>query len=97
MTQIHLEPKHLEIICQVLKPYHKNFYVFGSRSKGTHRPLSDLDLVCREPLSKLQVSEINEKFEESNLPFKVDLVLWDELDENFRKKISADLKLIIHS
>lgn len=84
MTVFHIEPRHFEIVKKILKTYHQDFYVFGSRSKGSHRPLSDLDIVSKGPLSKLQVSEINEQLEESNLPYKVDLVLWDELEDFLR-------------
>jgi len=91
MKTLHLDPPHLEMVREILRPYHQNFYAFGSRTKGTHRPLSDLDIVSRAPLSKIQVSEINEKFEESNLSFKVDLILWSEIDEAFKEKISPDL------
>ncbi len=94
MTAIHIESRHLEIVQKILRPYHQEFYVFGSRSKGNQRPLSDLDITSKKPLSKLQVSEINELLEESNLPFKVDLILWDEIEESFKKTIQADLKKI---
>ncbi len=89
-----IKPKHLEIVREILKPYHQEFYVFGSRSKGTHRLLSDLDIVSRSPLTKLQLSQINEELEESDLPYKVDLVLWSELEESFKENIQKDLKNI---
>lgn len=94
MPALHIESKHLEIVRKILNPYHQDFYVFGSRSKGNQRPLSDLDIISKKPLSKLQISEINELLEESNLPFKVDLILWDQLEESFKKIIQADLKKI---
>lgn len=94
MSLVYIDSPHLEIVHQVLNAYHQDFYIFGSRSKGNHRPLSDLDIVSKGSLTKVQASEIKEKFEESNLPYKVDLVLWDEIDENFRQKISPDLKKI---
>lgn len=94
MTAVHIEPRHFEIVKKILKPYHQDFYVFGSRSKGNHRPLSDLDIVSKSALSKLQISEIHELLEESNLPYKVDLILWDEIDESFKNNIQTDLKRI---
>ena len=62
----------------------------GSRVKGTSRPTSDLDLVVfAGPKQSAQVAELREAFEESNLPFRVDLFVWDEVPESFRKHIEA--------
>ena len=94
MTDHYIEAKHLELVRKILNSYHHEFYIFGSRAKGTHQPLSDLDILSKSPLSKLQISQINEQFEESKIPYKVDLVIWDELDELFRSKIQSDLKKI---
>jgi hypothetical protein len=33
-------------------------------------------------------------FEESNLPFKVDIVVWDQLDSHFQQHIQKDLTLL---
>jgi predicted nucleotidyltransferase len=90
-----LEPRHKDIVSQVLSEHLsdniKNLYAFGSRAKNTARPQSDLDLVYRGSLSKVTLSNLREAFEESNLPIKVDLLCWDELDENFKSNIQADL------
>ena len=46
----------------------------GSRVKWTSRPESDLDLVVfARPEQSAQVAELREAFEESDLPFQVDL------------------------
>ena len=62
----------------------------GSRVKGGSRPASDLDLVvfARSEQSG-QVAELREAFEESDLPFRVNLFVWDEAPESFRKHIEA--------
>ena len=62
----------------------------GSRVKRTSRPESDLDLVVfARPEQSAQVAELWEAFEESNLPFQVDLFVWDEVPESFRRHIEA--------
>ena len=66
-------------------------WVYGSRAKWTARPQSDLDMVVfatREQHGR--VSDLREAFEESNLPFRVDLFVWDEVPEQFRKQIEAE-------
>ena len=61
---------------------------FGSRVKGTARPWSDLDLaVFAAPEQKKNLPLLKEALDESNLPFRVDLLDWDYLPENFRKNI----------
>lgn len=50
--------------------------VFGSRAGGTPKPFSDLDLVLESeaPLPLPLLAELAEAFDESALPWKVDLV-----------------------
>ena len=63
-------------------------WVYGSRAKWTSKPDSDLDLVVfSKPEQLQQVGELREAFEESNLPFRVDLFVWDDVPDSFRKNI----------
>ena len=65
-------------------------WVYGSRVKWTSRPQSDLDLVVfATPEQRRQVGDLREAFEESNLPFRVDLFVWDQVPESFREHIEA--------
>ena len=71
-------------------------WVYGSRVKWTSRPQSDLDLVVfATPDQQRRVSELREAFEESNLPFRVDLFVWDDVPEQFRKQIEADHVVLV--
>ena len=66
-------------------------WVYGSRAKWTSTPASDLDLVVfATPDQQPQVSDLREAFEESDLPFRVDLFVWDDVPESFRQRIDAD-------
>lgn len=51
-------------------------YVFGSRSTGRARPFSDLDLLVMKPprLTLAQRIDLRDRFEASELPFRVDVV-----------------------
>ncbi len=63
-------------------------WVFGSRVKGTSRPDSDLDLVVfSKPEENRQVHELKEALDESNLPFRVDVLVWDRISDAFRENI----------
>ena len=66
-------------------------WVYGSRVNGTSRPGSDLDMVVFSPPEQApEVSELREAFEESNLPFRVDLFIWDEVPESFQEEIDRE-------
>ena len=89
-----MDQKHLDIVRNILKKYPYTFYAFGSRVKGTQKTFSDLDLCFMEPISSVILAHIREDFEESNLPFTVDLVDWNMCDEIFKSYIQSDLELI---
>ncbi len=71
-------------------------WVYGSRAKWTSRPQSDLDLVVF-PTSeqRKRVGDLREAFEESNLPFRVDLFVWDEVPEPFRPQIEVEHLVLV--
>ena len=71
-------------------------WVYGSRAKWTSRPQSDLDMVVfATPEQSSQVFALREAFEESNLPFRVDLFVWDDVPERFRKRIEAEYVVLV--
>jgi type I restriction enzyme S subunit len=63
-------------------------WAFGSRVKGTSRANSDLDLVVFSTSDQISaVNALKEAFDESSLPFSVDVLIWDQISESFRKNI----------
>ena len=70
---------------------HTTVWAYGSRVRWTSRPESDLDLVAfARPEQSGRVAELREAFDESDLPFAVDLFVWDEISEGFRKRVEAE-------
>ena len=66
-------------------------WVYGSRTKWTSRPQSDLDLVVfATPEQRYRVGSLRDAFGESDLPFRVDLFVWDDVPEAFHEKIEAE-------
>ncbi len=63
---------------------------FGSRVTGRAKPHSDLDLVVMAPITDLERFELNADLEDSDLPFRVDVVVWEELPESMRATITRD-------
>lgn len=89
-----LEKRHQKIIKQILSKYSYQFYAYGSRVKGTARKFSDLDLCYKENIPDAIVFRIEEEFKESDLPFIVELVAWEDMKVGFREMIEEDLTLI---
>ena len=87
---IYAEKNQIKIIREILIKYPYTFYVFGSRSKGTEKRFSDLDLCFFEDIPWNVRAHIDEDFEESDLPFTVDVVDWNMCDKNFKKIIRKD-------
>ena len=73
-------------------------YVFGSRVKGTLKEYADLDLALqgRELLPQPILDTLNIKFEESLLPYKVDVIDLNNIDTDFYNTIKQDLTLFLY-
>jgi len=69
-------------------------FVFGSRSNGTARSYSDLDLAFkhknRDKLSIRRIGILRDTFQESALPFRVDVVDYYSTSIEFRKLIDEE-------
>ena len=66
-------------------------WLYGSRIKGTARPNSDLDMIVfATSQQSLEIEDLKEAFDESDLPFRVDLFTWEELPKSFHNNIKAD-------
>lgn len=83
------------LIKTILAKYPYQFYAFGSRVKHKAKHLSDLDLCYKENISDRVISKIMEEFEESNLPFKVELISWNNCTPAFQRQIENDLVPLI--
>ncbi len=64
-------------------------WAFGSRVTGHAKPYSDLDLVIvdKHPIALLLYYQIKDAMEESDLPFRVDILDWHRISPSFKKVI----------
>jgi predicted nucleotidyltransferase len=79
-------------ILHVHLPHGAKAWVFGSRATGRARRYSDLDLVidAGRRLTLDETAGLNEAFSDSDLPYRVDLVDWHDINDRWRQLIVAE-------
>ncbi len=91
-----LEERHIEYILNTLKQNLPNgiFYIFGSRAKGTNKEYSDIDIAVKMNNEKISADILGKlliTFSDSTLPYEVDIVDLNAIDEKFKNLITDDL------
>ena len=92
---VDLQADHRRLVLDILRahlPERAETWVFGSRATGRARWNSDLDLVidAGRRLTLDEIAELVEAFSDSDLPYKVDLVDWHDIDDRWRQTIAAE-------
>jgi predicted nucleotidyltransferase len=85
---IDVDANHLEIIKQVLHEFlsGKTVWAYGSRVNFNAGKYSDLDLVVFDA-TEIDLGNASEIFEESAIPYKVSMMLWDKIPMDFQENI----------
>ncbi len=94
---IDLTSKELKIILTLIDKYlpDTTVWAFGSRVKFKSKPESDLDIVAFiAPEQKSKYNDLKTAFDESDLPFRVDLLSWDEIPDNFKRNIEKEYAVL---
>lgn len=100
---IDVSPEQLAIVKSILHeqlPAGSQVWAFGSRAVFATKPQSDLDLAIdanHAPLGLSVMSQLAEAFDESSLPFKVDLVDFNTASKQFKAIIDAQKVVLIAS
>ncbi len=93
MSAVDIEPEHLKIVLTILKKYLSSttsVWVFGSRRIQATKKFSDLDLVIDydgHAISQVILSDLAEDFDNSDLPYHVDIVDWNNISVQFKNNI----------
>lgn len=94
MPPIDIKPSDLDIVMTILRRHvpDRKILAFGSRVTGKAKPFSDLDLAVMgdQPLSSAVLGQLNDEFDESALPFKVDIADWAATNAAFKQIIARD-------
>jgi uncharacterized protein len=94
MKRIAITAKQLKIVLSILKKYPYEFYAYGSRTQGKSRATSDLDICFFAAIPLNVQNHIEEDFEDSDLPFRVEISDYNLMTPEFKKLIAKDLILI---
>ena len=93
-----LDKRYLDFILQVLKDNipqkDAKFYIFGSRAKENYKEYSDVDIAVKLPDKKLSADILGKillEFNDSTLPYEVDVIDLNAIDEKFKSLIKNSL------
>jgi uncharacterized protein len=72
-----------------------SIYLFGSRARNTHRPGSDIDLAidAKKIITRRIIANILEEIDESTIPFCVDIVDINAVDQAMKEQILTERTL----
>jgi uncharacterized protein len=92
--QIELRAEDRRLVLQILAanlPPRSKVWVFGSRATRRARRYSDLDLAidAGRCLTLDETARLAEAFSDSDLPYRVDVVDWQAIDDRFRQAITG--------
>ena len=93
-ARLDLSDEHRRIVLSILHehlPAATTVWVFGSRATGRARRYSDLDLAidAGRALTLDESARLRESFDDSDLPYRVDIVDWRTASDRFRAIIAA--------
>lgn len=98
LNHIDISSAERKIILSLIETHLPNttVWAYGSRATWSARPKSDLDLVAfASAEQKNAVYDLKEAFEESDLPFRVDFFVWDNVPDEFRGNIERDRVVLV--
>ncbi len=87
-----------KILFQFLDPEKDKAFIFGSWAIGNARPFSDIDIGIQSNrrIPSGMLSDLEEAFEESNVPYTVEVVDFSTVSEKF-KMVSLQKVIYLHS
>jgi predicted nucleotidyltransferase len=67
-------------------------YLFGSRARGTQSQWSDIDIALKEDkkISRSAIGEVISMFENSCIPYKIQIVDFSAVSEAMRESITSE-------
>ncbi len=95
---IDLEPKYVEFIKKTVGNELSDYklYMFGSRVKNKAKKYSDIDLaIDSQELTDKIKSKLEYIFEDSTIPYEIDIIDLNKVNDSFKSLIQDDLIEIV--
>lgn len=99
MNQLQTQSPHFEKIWSIFKlfPTIDEVILFGSWAKGTARPGSDIDLAIKgQSLSITELSQIESAYEKLDLPWKLDLIVYNTIQNQELKEHIERVGIVVY-
>lgn len=90
MDNFYIKPNQLKILTEIFSKYCPNaeIWAYGSRVNGSAHEGSDLDLVIKSFNSdNCSISELRQFIQNYDIPFLVDLNLFESMPKSFQDEI----------
>lgn len=96
MSNLIIEPKHLNMLIDIFDSYcpDAEIWAYGSRVDGSAHSGSDLDLVVKNCSDSFRLYELKELLNASNIPFLLDIHVFNDLPESFQQEILSNYIVI---
>lgn len=96
---INISDNEMEIVKNILINFvnEADVWCFGSRITNDYRKYSDLDIVIKskEEIPLLKLGELEDAFQESDLPFRVDVLDWNRISDDFKRVIEQKHEILM--
>lgn len=92
MANLSVKPEYLKYLTDIFDKYcpEAEIFAYGSRINGRSHDGSDLDLTVKNLPKDKYLFELKEIISESNVPFLVDINLFETLPESFKSEIEKN-------
>lgn len=81
-------------LIEPLKQKKARVFIFGSRANGTFKKFSDIDLFYipaeNNPITDSFTYQLLSSIEDSNFPFKIDLMNYDHIAVSYKPSVDRD-------
>ena len=83
------------MVLNELKDEKVRIFLFGSRARGDSFTVSDVDIgyIPKENFDERKITFLKDKIEDSNIPYKVEIVNFSKVSEDFKNEALKDIEI----
>ena len=83
------------MVLEALRDENIKVFIFGSRARGDNFTVSDVDIgyIPKDNFDDRKISSLKEKIENSTIPYKVEVVNFNNVSEDFKNEAMKDIEI----